>query len=307
MHRRCRGQSPSLVACRPEIPFALTEYTKALSRLRCRLAGSEDHLGCAEVALVACLLFICLEMLQGSRPGAIAHLRTGLRILAGCSRWVFVHDAQQRVLASSGSVSNLLDEHLSPVFSRLDYEATMFGERSRSLCLTYPQHGTQDSPTLYSLSEARRYLDVLASSVLHFRGELLQLAATYLRGSDWKTTDWATWHCLQHAHIKLVDLRQRQHLSARLDELNIALSQWFSAFKSLAADGSYRAAIHLEIQHFYLSFLLFTCRTTQEVDCDAYTADFARIVSLARVITTILACLLPRRSLSNQVSFHPST
>lgn len=66
-----------------------------------------------------------------------------------------------------------------------------------------------------------------------------------------------------------------------MGELNMALTRWFSAFKSLIASGTNKAAIHLEIQHFYLSFLLFTCRTTQEVDCDAYTADFARIVCLA--------------------------
>lgn len=287
MHRGCQGRSPSLVACRPEIPFALTEYTKALSRLRTRLVGSDDHQDCAEVALVACLLFICLEMLQGNRPGAIAHLRTGLRILAGSSRKVVVYGCQPG-LASFSSTSALLDDHLSPVFGRLDYEATMFGEQSPSLSLTYPPRKQGDNPTLYSpqtfsnLSEARRYLDILASSLLYFRGELLNLATTYLKTSNWKTTDWATWHCLQHAHIKMVDLRQRSHLSARLDELKLALSQWFSAFKLLAASGTCKAAIHLEIQHFYLSFLLFTCRTTYEVDCDAYIAEFARIVFLAR-------------------------
>ena len=60
--------------------FAIQQYNKAIKHLSEHLSSGTGRVG-AEVALICCVVFICLESLQGNLELALAHLESGLSIL----------------------------------------------------------------------------------------------------------------------------------------------------------------------------------------------------------------------------------
>ncbi|KAI1411331.1 hypothetical protein F5Y13DRAFT_165469 [Hypoxylon sp. FL1857] len=303
LHSQYRGTSPSLQLQPFSIfegqhAFAIRQYVKALGHLRHRLS-SQDSSSNAEVALICCLLFMCLEMLQGNRVGVMAHLRTGLRVLSGIPSQINRnYEAGVTSLVVKDRADSLLDQ-LTTMFGRLDLESTTFGgERAPTLRLSLDSGMSESTlsvfsiPTMFSSTEeAKLYLNVLCNRALHVRGELLRRAAGEV-GED--KGDWATHYCLEHATARTVDISRDPTLQGQLEKVQTDLSCWLTAFKSYAAlraeiqTTEVRSATLLEIQHFFIFFQVITCRQTTEVDCDRFNALFRRIVSLAAEIESTL-------------------
>ncbi|KAJ5807799.1 hypothetical protein N7474_009068 [Penicillium riverlandense] len=288
MHRFSRGQCPSLLtgsnSLEPANAFAIRQYVKSLNHLRSRLAGSPNE-SCGVVALAACLLFICLEMLQGNRPAAVAHLRTGLRILSGLHVQFLKLDPRQGGIClelSSETEHNPLGQ-LAIVFARLDYEATMFGEQTPVLALIPVDNKLSIPKAFASVAEAKQSLDLLANSAFRFRGELLRLAALE-NGDEFSEMDLAVRHCLHYSKIRTVNLCHHPTIQEQHDSVLTNLARWSSAFKALSVHPLYsyaRPTLLLEIQQFYLHFLISTIRDTHEQPCDRFVDTFKRIVSLS--------------------------
>lgn len=143
--------------------FGLKQYLKAISSLRDRISNLEDPPS-SQIALVTCLLFICHEMIRGQRVGAISHLATALRILS--SRAISDSTIESNALILRHESADVQDQ-LVGTFARLDYDSTMFGQRSPCFFL-YPSQKTSIREfsvpsTFSSISEARQYVDILAS------------------------------------------------------------------------------------------------------------------------------------------------
>lgn len=113
--------------------FGLKQYLKVISFLRARINDLEDPES-SRIALTTCLLFICPEMFRGQRVGAINHLATGLNILASWT--VSESNAASSALVLRHDSEDLKDQLVS-IFARLDYDSTMFGQRSPRFSL-YP-------------------------------------------------------------------------------------------------------------------------------------------------------------------------
>ncbi|KAL5364929.1 hypothetical protein BJX96DRAFT_188195 [Aspergillus floccosus] len=292
MHRNSKGRCPSLQDRHMfdvGSPFAVRQYIKSINCLRKRLDGPSDS-QCGQIALITSLLFISFEMLQGNRPGAMIHLQKGLRILCSSA------PAFMRLEAQSGTVyfdakphhqSTALDL-LASTFARLDFDSTMFGERSPVLTILPP--ASPMGPELgvlgsfSSTSEARHSLDFLANAVLRFRGELLQLAARDLETKD-INGDWVFRYCTYYAHSRTVDLSSYPDLLRRQAWLKFALEKWSTAFAWLnnnLHESSLLPAILLEIQHFYMYLIVSTCRNTYEQRCDQFNDTYAHIIDMAR-------------------------
>jgi hypothetical protein len=62
----------------PPNQFALRQYTKAISNLTTQLSSPQRDIN---VAIMACILFICFDSLLGSFDAAITHLRSGVNIM----------------------------------------------------------------------------------------------------------------------------------------------------------------------------------------------------------------------------------
>lgn len=279
LHRFMRGRCPSLqvsILLEPGMPFAIREYIKSVDLLRRRLDQAGDS--CGQIALIACLLFICLEMLQGNRVGAIAHLRTGLRILS------MQKMGRQTDMLCFESTSPV--DQVESIFNRLDYESAMFGEPSPVLGLASFNSPLPNliAPTGFScVTEARNSLGCLYNAALRFRGELIHLAAV---GMEDHKLDLAARHCIHHARTKTVDLTFRPDLIGRQAGLRFELERWISLFKEFSQNSSSayaQSVILLEIQHFYIYFIICTCRNTHEVACDEFNDLFRRIVYLSKL------------------------
>ncbi|KAE9367049.1 hypothetical protein N431DRAFT_82640 [Stipitochalara longipes BDJ] len=287
-HRKYAGRSGSSLATDVYDQrqfFGLKQYLKAISSLRSRIHDLEDPES-SRIALVTCLLFICHEMFRGERVGAISHLTTGLRILASRTTPQSLAEPSSLVLRH---YSEDVQDQLVSIFARLDYDSTMFGQQSPRFSL-YPAQKTTNEDisipsTFSSLSEAREYVDILASGVLRFRGNLLGLASFAVSN---RSLDFITQLLWDHASARTVDLSEHPRLLTELRRLGDGLAIWSAAFKSFKnrlspaqRDSDSAALVLLEIQHFYPYILLSTAQTTKEKYFDSFNHNFKLIVSLA--------------------------
>ncbi|PLB37999.1 Zn(II)2Cys6 transcription factor [Aspergillus candidus] len=290
LHRRSRGMAGTMGSSggmKWSQEFPILQYIKALHHLRQRLSRTHDPLA-APVALIACLLFMCLEMLQGNRMGAVGHLRTGLQILAGIPSLFagHCHQLPHRYLHLQSTFSTTLLHQVAAQFASLDLEATMFGERSPVLHLAAQEvemRGRMALPASFSsVDEARIYLEILSNRLLCLRGELLQLAEKHLHSRD---VGWVVRHCQQHALVRTIDLTDHPSLLNHVAQLQTHLAAWLVAFRSLTMNPLYgcsRATMLLEMRQFSMAFVAATIRETQEVRCDQFHPQFWRMVSIAR-------------------------
>ncbi|KAJ5152331.1 hypothetical protein N7492_010626 [Penicillium capsulatum] len=291
MHRFTRGYCPSLNAAHylgHGNPLAIQQYIKSLYHLRERLKGPKD-LACEQVALMTCLLFICLEMLQGNRAGALAHLQSGLRILAGLYPPLIKVDRHQNTIMfqSTPDSTTSASSQLAVIFARLDYESTMFGQQSPALTFVSPESQILSTkrtiPERFSTIEhARQFLDTLANAVLGLRGRLLHLASQ----STTENIDGDLVHqlCANHARARTIDLTHHQDITHQQSTLQTSLERWAMVFKLLVRTPRYtdsQPAITLELQHFYLYFLASTFRNTHETHCNRFSGAFRRVTFLA--------------------------
>ncbi|KAJ6139772.1 hypothetical protein N7471_006258 [Penicillium samsonianum] len=162
----------------------------------------------------------------------------------------------------------------------------MFGEPSPILS---PASFNSPLPNLIApmgfscVMEARKSLSVLYNAALHFRGELIHLVAVGMKDHN---LDLAARHCIHHSRTKTVDLTSRPDLIGRQAGLRFELERWISLFKQLSQNQSYvhaRPVILLEIQDFYICFIVSTYRNTHEVACDESIDLFRRIVYLSKL------------------------
>jgi hypothetical protein len=96
--------------------FALSQYTKAVNQLRCRIedSNSEPQL---DLVLLSCLLFVGFEMLQGNILLALDHLKNGLGIV----QQHFQRNLNAYTQCKAVTQSNKLIDELVPTFARIDY------------------------------------------------------------------------------------------------------------------------------------------------------------------------------------------
>ncbi|KAE8420762.1 hypothetical protein BDV36DRAFT_292953 [Aspergillus pseudocaelatus] len=134
--------------------FVLQQYNKAIRHLMDRMstAGSQDW----ELTLTTCCLFVCLEILQANKTGALDHIDAGLKIL-------YQHEQKR---GATGRTTELYKE-LRRLYSKFNLEASFMG-RSLYPLETPSQDVTASDVVLANLSHARSYLDNLMNKGLAF-------------------------------------------------------------------------------------------------------------------------------------------
>lgn len=294
MHRSARGKSPSLQLVslfETHHGFALRQYVKSINFLRSRLEDADAGGKCVETALVACLLFVCLEMLQGNRIGALAHLRNGFRILSGVPSQVRRDYDRNRSYLLVKQDRRAMVEQLAAIFARLDVDTTSFGERAPVFVflMASPQDRTGPElllPTAFqSVDEAGYFLDRLSNTAHHIRGRLLELSSQSCAGQK---RDWAVQYCLEYTGIRRVDPARDPDLFTQLQDLRTNLTLWLAAFQHLSVQENttedsreVRAAIVLETRHFNISLQASTCQNDRQMPYDQFNSTFDRIVALS--------------------------
>jgi hypothetical protein len=138
--------------------LALQQYNKAVYQTA-QMLNLQDTTSC-RVALISCLLFICLELIQDNYTISINHLIGGLRMLLYCERAAIS-------LSSQPSLS-LLHENLKKFFGRIVVQTMFMGDTHFDVRVI-PKHSQADNPTSFaSVTEARDVLDTVFLSVYPF-------------------------------------------------------------------------------------------------------------------------------------------
>lgn len=95
-----------------ENPLAIAQYNKAITHLARRL----DSQASIEVALLACILFVCVEFLRGDPSPAVNHFRSGMGIAMSSLNDRGASAASQRI-----------KEQILPFFNRIELLSNVFG------------------------------------------------------------------------------------------------------------------------------------------------------------------------------------
>ena len=134
--------------------FALNQYNKAIMHLSKRLNTESS----TEVALLACILFVCIEFLRGDAEPAVKHFKSGMGIALS-------------TLSSSESkharaTVERIREHMLPFFNRIELLSTLFGNDAS---WDYPIELLDAVPdTFRNMREARDSIVHLANFSVRF-------------------------------------------------------------------------------------------------------------------------------------------
>lgn len=134
--------------------FALDNYNKAISATMLRMSQDTDN---SLSALVTCILFCCIESLQGHFNESLRFASQGIRLLSETQESNVQHQSNP-----------LIATDVAPIFSRLAVQSSMFfGPPSpeETFILLSSQPILQPSSTFDSLAQARSELINLASHV----------------------------------------------------------------------------------------------------------------------------------------------
>nr|XP_036581263.1 tannase subunit protein [Colletotrichum truncatum]KAF6789531.1 tannase subunit protein [Colletotrichum truncatum] len=117
--------------------FALSHYSAAIEKIK----GAQDE----QLVLLVCVLFVCVEYLQGDVEAALRHCKHGILILnkIGCSSWA--------------------REYLMPIFRRLSFISFFLGKKPSDDVLVPGLIGYEASmpPRFTSVEEAQNAIDDL--------------------------------------------------------------------------------------------------------------------------------------------------
>ena len=247
-------------------PFVLEQYNRSI---RCLIEHKDlspnsqvSCVGQGDLALIACALFVTLEMLQEDHQRALNHIEAGLVILK--HRGV----VPRRISAESRDI----DRELSDLFARLHVELPMFGRGPKYRAL--PPEKIPLPTTFTDLAHARRVLiDILNQVTV-----VVQESGSWVRPLYYgKATDDPMW-------------------AARVPPAFLALQRGFDAWHStfdrflMTKEGQAsdkKAALTIRIDY-YVSLtwtLAFTKR--RETDFDQWVGHFTLIVSLARELLSL--------------------
>jgi hypothetical protein len=142
--------------------FALQQYTKAIRHLQPHFSIQDK--ASIRVALMACFVFICLELLCGHFATAQTHLDNGLRILGELGMPFQEHGG----LILFETVPSSIDDSIVRGFCRLDLQLQLFRHSYRHPCLARQISGPEVStPIFRSVKEAWRRIEPLFSKIFH--------------------------------------------------------------------------------------------------------------------------------------------
>jgi hypothetical protein len=237
----------------PLNPAALQQSSAAMRCLGTLISAEQNSY---LVPLVACLLFTCLEFLRGSVDSAMAHMKSGFKMLNAFQRY---HSGTLMATPFELSDARAVDQHVVPVFQRLSLLCLLFGHHLSPLRSALPDIR---SP-LSDLMDARRRLFDIMSDSISFITEVGPRTDSF--------------------HIQDGDLIRKTELEIKLQEWHTSLEQLLNGKHKESYDQD--AISLLRIHHRVVLILLSVSLKSSEVSLDAHNADFRDIVNMATSVT----------------------
>lgn len=260
--------------------FALQQYNKAIADLQVHFVA-RDHRS-LQIALTACMIFTCIEILRGSYTVANTHIDSGIRLLRNLQRRSRNRHLQTEFSHKTTVTRRLspqsLDDDLLEAFAHMNIQSILFGYPFRYLHVVAedPRSGLHfHIPDKFdSLGEARQYLEVLLNAVLH----LIEIS----RSENHKPLD----------------------VHPERETLQTSLSSWLNSYEtsipSLLPNLNQRTAMGiplLRIYHIMTSIMLSTCpvpnKPWSEMVYDSHTHSFSSLLRRARDLANLKDLPIP--------------
>ncbi|KAJ5502074.1 DNA repair protein rad10 [Penicillium fimorum] len=228
---------------------ALGWYSRSVSAVRQRIEqGNVDVF----VGLISCVLFICIEAIQGNADGALQLYRQGVQLIIAL---------RPQITSGAASQASLLEDTIIPIFIRLGTFALAIGGAPVTALLRDTENAL--TPQFDSLKSAREAIVLLAIEVPLFEST-----------------------CTKH----LVEANASQvpeEFNIRLFSLAARLGNWHTAFdklmtvlraKGILSQQQVGTAALLLSYHDMLYIMLETCTSLSLMQFDAYLPNFQNIV-----------------------------
>ena len=240
--------------------FTLQQYLKAINHLHPHF--SARNRASLRVALITCVLFICLEFFRGHNQTAQTHLRNGLKILDDIQSY--------RNNASSRSLTSNLrgdsdDDWIAVALFRLHVQVGLFNEGYRNASVVFRPLKYEPPPAKFRLIlEARNHLDRLMNRIVH----MTEIGYQQEHEAD---------------EMNNLELINRQRLI--IADLNSWLTAYGSSKAAMLAENPVRNAFAyaiLYLQYIMAKIMIHTCLwPTRDSIFDLRTEDFVSLLSVA--------------------------
>lgn len=231
----------------PQQSFALQQYNKAIARL---LDQMNNPFTKPLASLLTCVLFVCIEYMQGKDKESLIHLEQGRQLLTQLNK------------RSNDSDMQCIVKHIVPLYTRLSLTSFLFGGSPVPIPDTLKSQ--RDIPaTFESLDSMRQSMHDFMEQALRFT----QNARPAKNPDD---------SIPQETMRRLEDEQDR--LLSRLAKLNVAFSLFRAARSTQSPEKTLLVLqMYLHAQHIWIS----TALSSSEVAYDDFLPSFAAIVPLA--------------------------
>lgn len=231
-------------------PLALSQYNKAIKHLSQLMSRPSSE--SINIALLVCILFVCVECLRGDYQPAVKHFEAGMAIAKAGTGGGSPN--------SRASGANGIREQVLPFFNRLELLSQLFGLRP-----TYP-YGLMPSQTVpqtfSSIDEAR-------DSVVH----LINLSIRFVHESKTRRID---------NELTPQDVAQRADLIIHMRKWKATLDTYLATAQT--SPRLVEAAAILEIHYLAMTTWLHRSLYANECATDADVPLYDRAVCLAESI-----------------------
>lgn len=256
--------------------FALQQYNKAIARLLEQMHNPGTR---PLASLLTCVLFVCIEYMQGKDKESHIHLEQGRQLLSRLDQ------------RSTDPEMDCIVRHVVPLYMRLSLTSFLFGGTPVPIPESLKTN-IETPDTFSTIDELRHSMHEFMEAAFRFT----QRARPAKNPSDY----------IPQEDMRLLEVEQ-DRLQSRLAKLNVA----FALFRaSRSKPGPENALLVLQIylhaQHIWIS----TALSSSEVAYDDFLYSFAAIVPLAASYLDLEAStkhrptLRPQRYPSSAESLH---
>lgn len=232
--------------------FALAQYTKAITHLSKRMNSDSS----IEVALLACILFVCIEFLRGDTNPALEHFKGGMNIAISSA-------LSKNTSTTTHATVERIKNHMLPFLNRIELLTALFGNEAS---WDYPVELLQAVPDEFmNIREARDSMVHLANHTVRF--------IKYMKVRKYERLVLSDDHARQQALLRHLDL-----WSLTLDKLLV---------RDTITDRELDAAKTLRIHQLVATMWLKRSIVPEQCSNDESNSDYDTAVSLAESIHSI--------------------
>lgn len=255
-----------------DFTLSMQEQNKSMMHLRRKMRNKDKN--SLDIALITCLLYVCLELMKGDLKAGQVHLHNGRAILQEAQRQDRSVDGVNILVLNLRH--NSTNDYIAESFARMTLQSALFDRQLTCLYGIDLASGLKslakyDIPQAFStLAEARCYLDCLTNSIYALEEEA---SNHHNRDANLPT---GSWLALSRRQIQLQSLTQQWLASFQRSDLKMPTPQNFRL--KLGAP-------LLLLYHEMLTIMIATCgRGFDETVFDLHHSEFTSMVERAEKI-----------------------